>query len=81
MELNGFTLKIEAPPGNVQSMGMFRLMTSGGACVKDGHIVLGLKSVISDYWDGVDERKQPLERAQILKFPKQRARAEREIER
>lgn len=73
MEIRDFVLRIEAPQGKVDSLGVFRLLASGRARIERGWVVVGLRGITSDYGDAAGERTLP-EQARILKFPRQKAR-------
>jgi len=73
IEIRDFVLRIEAPQGKVDSLGVFRLLASGCAWIEREWVVVGLRGITSDYGDAAGERTLP-EPARILEFPKQKAR-------
>ncbi len=72
-DLDGRTFRIEAPEGNVASLAALTLITAGVA-VRNGWIEVPLCSIMRDYHDCEGDRLPEPEQAQILEFPKQKAR-------
>ena len=78
LEMKGMELRIQAPSGNVANIGTAMLIASGRVHVRDGYVVVALRSIMRDYQDGLNDRIAEHGQAQILNFPTGQGRGEHE---
>lgn len=74
-DVDDLKLKIEAPEGTVVNLATLKIVATGGVAVRDGWIEVPLAGIMRDYADCKGDRLPEPSRAQILKFPQQKAKA------
>ncbi len=78
-DFDDMKLKIEAPEGRLVNLATLKIISAGGVAVRDGWIEVPLGGIMRNAADCKGDRLPEPERAQILAFPKQKAKA-RDIE-
>jgi hypothetical protein len=68
-------LKVKAPEGRVLNLATLKIISAGGVAVRCGWIEVPLAGLMRSYEDSKGDRVPEPNRAQILKFPKEKARA------
>jgi hypothetical protein len=74
-DFDDMKLKIKAPEGRLVNLATLKIISAGGVAIRDGWIEMPLGGIMRNDADCKGDRLPKPERAQILKFPKQKARA------